>query len=185
VARFLAIIYEHIGPTSLPIYLSMALQSFVVSWPLFRFLNPTHICSDSLDADQPVARPLPTHRTTQTQQTRRIHIHVLSGIWTHHPSVRASEDCSCLGLRGHCDRHKLTYIWFILSLFLSRYPLWNLIWVLLFSLVLQLFTAWPNPARRNLPNYLGVVTELKSFAIVNGLIECVPHILMWISWTDL
>jgi hypothetical protein len=28
----------------------------------------------------------------------------LSGIRTHDPSVRASEDSSCLRLRGHCDR---------------------------------------------------------------------------------
>jgi hypothetical protein len=32
--------------------------------------------------------------------------HALSGIRTHDPSVRASEDSSCLRQRGHCDRHK-------------------------------------------------------------------------------
>jgi hypothetical protein len=32
-------------------------------------------------------------------------IHALSGIQTHDPSVRASEDGSCLRPRGHCDRH--------------------------------------------------------------------------------
>jgi hypothetical protein len=49
-------------------------------------------------SDQPVARPLPTHRTTQTQN-KRPHKHPmpLSGIRTHDPSVRAS----------HCDRHFL------------------------------------------------------------------------------
>jgi hypothetical protein len=31
-------------------------------------------------------------------------IHVLSRIRTHDPSVRASEDSSCLRPRGHCDR---------------------------------------------------------------------------------
>jgi hypothetical protein len=31
-------------------------------------------------------------------------IHALSGIRTHDPSVRASEDSSCLRPRGHCDR---------------------------------------------------------------------------------
>jgi hypothetical protein len=36
--------------------------------------------------DQPVARPLTTHRTKHTD------IHASSGIRTHDPSVRASED---------------------------------------------------------------------------------------------
>jgi hypothetical protein len=31
-------------------------------------------------------------------------IHVLSGVQTHDPSVRASEDSSYLRPRGHCDR---------------------------------------------------------------------------------
>jgi hypothetical protein len=56
--------------------------------------------------DQPVARPLPTHRTIQTQN-KRIHtpnIYALSGIRTHDPSVRASEDSSCLRTRGYCHR---------------------------------------------------------------------------------
>jgi hypothetical protein len=44
---------------------------------------------------QPVARPLPSHRETQTEQTQT-NIHALSGIRTHEPSVRAGE--------GHSDR---------------------------------------------------------------------------------
>jgi hypothetical protein len=45
--------------------------------------------------------------TGQHKQNKRIHtpnIHALSGIWTHDPSVRASEDSSCLRPRGYCDR---------------------------------------------------------------------------------
>jgi hypothetical protein len=34
-------------------------------------------------------------------------IHALSGIRTDDPSVRTSEDSSCLRSRGHCDRHLL------------------------------------------------------------------------------
>jgi hypothetical protein len=34
-------------------------------------------------------------------------IHVLSGILTHDPSVRSSEDSSCLRHRGHCDRQRI------------------------------------------------------------------------------
>jgi hypothetical protein len=56
--------------------------------------------------DQLVARPLPTRRTTQTQNKRR-DIHASSGIRTHVPSVRAAEDGSCFRPRGHCDRLSL------------------------------------------------------------------------------
>jgi hypothetical protein len=44
--------------------------------------------------DQHVVKPLPKHRTTQTQNTRIYtpNIHALSGIRTHYLSVRASED---------------------------------------------------------------------------------------------
>jgi hypothetical protein len=62
--------------------------------------------------DQPVARALPKHRTTQTQN-KRIHtpnIHALRGILTHYPSVRASEDSLCLTARGHCDRRKFVIV---------------------------------------------------------------------------
>jgi hypothetical protein len=37
-------------------------------------------------------------------------IHALSGIRTHDPSVRASEDSSCLRPRGYCDR-RTSAVW--------------------------------------------------------------------------
>jgi hypothetical protein len=49
----------------------MALQPFVGSWPHFQFFDP--LCTvgrTPWTRDQPVARPLPTHRTTQTQNKR-------------------------------------------------------------------------------------------------------------------
>jgi hypothetical protein len=49
------------------------------------------------------ARFLPTHRTTQTEQTQT-KIHASSGIRTHDPIVGVGEDGSCLRPRGHCDR---------------------------------------------------------------------------------
>jgi hypothetical protein len=52
------------------IYLSMALQPFVVPWPLFSFLILYTVGRTPWTGDQPVARPLPTHRTTQTQNKR-------------------------------------------------------------------------------------------------------------------
>jgi hypothetical protein len=39
-------------------------------WPLFQFLNLYAVCRISSTGDQLVARPLPTHRTTQTQNKR-------------------------------------------------------------------------------------------------------------------
>jgi hypothetical protein len=83
----------------------MALQPVVGPWPLLQFLN--HFYTDGRTpwtSDQPVARPLPTHRTTQIQNKRtHTDIHPLSGIRTHNPSVRASEDSSCLRPYGHRD----------------------------------------------------------------------------------
>jgi hypothetical protein len=48
----------------------MALQPFVEPWPLFQFLNLYTVGRTPWTGDQPVARPLPTHRTAQTQNKR-------------------------------------------------------------------------------------------------------------------
>jgi hypothetical protein len=69
----------------------------------FNFLVLYIIGMPPWTGDQPVARPLPTHRTKQTQM--HTDIHALSGIRNHDPSVRASEDSLCLRPHGHCDRH--------------------------------------------------------------------------------
>jgi hypothetical protein len=55
--------------------------------------------------DQPVARPLPTHNNTNTEETPT-NIHALSEIRTHDPSVREGGGGSCLRPRSHCDRHR-------------------------------------------------------------------------------
>jgi hypothetical protein len=95
-----------------PIFLAMSIYLWLYS-PLlglgrfFSFLIYTHAVGRTpWTWDQPVARPLPTHRTTQTQN-KHTDIHVLSGIRTHDPIVRASENCSCLRPRGHCNRVSL------------------------------------------------------------------------------
>jgi hypothetical protein len=53
--------------------------------------------------NQPVARPLPTHRTTQTQNKR-----------TQTSMPRVGFEHTCLRPHGHCDQHRdevtLTYI---------------------------------------------------------------------------
>jgi hypothetical protein len=48
--------------------------------------------------------------TEQHKHTINAHstdIHALSGIRSHDPSVRVSEDSSCLRQSGHCDRPSL------------------------------------------------------------------------------
>jgi hypothetical protein len=82
----------------------MALQSFDGPWPLLQFRN--HFYRDGKTPwtrDQLVARPLPTHENTYTD------IHVFSRIRTHDPSVRASEDGSCLIPLVQCDRRLSVY----------------------------------------------------------------------------
>jgi hypothetical protein len=49
------------------IIIIMALQPFVAPWPLFQFINLYTVGRTLWTRDQPVARPLSTHRTTQTQ----------------------------------------------------------------------------------------------------------------------
>jgi hypothetical protein len=49
----------------------MALQPFVGPWPLLQFRNLSYTDGRTpRTSDQPVARPLPTRRTTQTQNKR-------------------------------------------------------------------------------------------------------------------
>jgi hypothetical protein len=78
---------------------STALQPFG-PWPPCQFLNPHTVGRAPWKGDQPVARPLPTHRTTRTQTSM----------------PRVGEDSSCLRLSGHCDRRQLQRI---LSKFLT------------------------------------------------------------------
>jgi hypothetical protein len=52
-------------------YLSMSVEPFVGPWPLLQFRNIFYTDGRSLwTSDQPVARPLPKHRTTQAQNKR-------------------------------------------------------------------------------------------------------------------
>jgi hypothetical protein len=60
-------------PTYLPTYLSihpsirLSVPRPCGTWPLFQFLNLYTVGRTPWTVDQPVAKPLPTHRTTQTQ----------------------------------------------------------------------------------------------------------------------
>jgi hypothetical protein len=88
---------------------SMALPPHLGPMPLIHFRNHFSQTVGLLErVFSPSQGPLPKHRTTQPQN-KRIHTHTpninaLSGVRTHDPSVRASEDSSCLRPRGYCDR---------------------------------------------------------------------------------
>jgi hypothetical protein len=75
------------------IFFSLALQAPWALASVFQFHDHFTDGRTSWTSDQPVARPQPAHKTTQTQK-KHIHtpnIHVLCGIRTHDPSFRASE----------------------------------------------------------------------------------------------
>jgi hypothetical protein len=84
------------------IHSSMVLQLFVGPWPLLQFRNLLHTDGRApWTSDQPVARPLPTHRTTQTQK-KCTHRHSCLE-WDSNPwSQRWSERPS-----SHCDLHTI------------------------------------------------------------------------------
>jgi hypothetical protein len=66
---------KHLIYILLSIHSSMAVQPFVEPWPLLQFRNRFYKDGKTpWMSDQPVARPLPTHRTTQTQN-KRTHRH--------------------------------------------------------------------------------------------------------------
>jgi hypothetical protein len=74
-------------------------------WPLiFQFHDHFTDGRTPWTSDQLVARPLPKHRTTWTQNKHIPNIHTLCGIRTHDPGFRASEDSTCLRPLGYRDR---------------------------------------------------------------------------------
>jgi hypothetical protein len=90
------------------VFIYLWLYSPCGSWLLFQFLNLYTVGRTPWTGDEPVARPLPTHRKTQTLNKRTLtsaDIRASSGIRAHDPSVSAREDSSCLRQRGHCNRH--------------------------------------------------------------------------------
>jgi hypothetical protein len=86
----------------------MALQPLVGPCPLLQFRN---LFIQTVGLLGRVIRLSQGRYLHQEQHKHRINAHTdikaLSGIRTHDPSARASEDNSCLRPRGHCDRHRL------------------------------------------------------------------------------
>jgi hypothetical protein len=95
------------------VFFSVVLPAHSRPRPLIQFRNHfSQTVGTPWTSDQPVARPLPKHRTTQAEQT---HIHTQTHTHTHtkHPCLdwdsnpwfqRPSER---LRPRGYCDRHQL------------------------------------------------------------------------------
>jgi hypothetical protein len=73
------------------VYISIWHYSPYGTWS-FQFLNPYTAGRTPWPGDQPVERPLATHRRTQTQSNR-----------THDPNIQADEDGSCHKSCGCCD----------------------------------------------------------------------------------
>jgi hypothetical protein len=89
----------------------MALQPL---WALSAFQSPDLFTIDRTPwtSDQLIARPLPKHRTAQTQN-RYIYtpnFRALRGIRIHDHRVRASKDSSCLRPLGYCDRKSKNFV---------------------------------------------------------------------------
>jgi hypothetical protein len=83
------------------IYLSMGLQPFVGPWPLFQFLDFYTVGRTPFDGDHYVARPLPTHRTAQTQNKRTQTSMPQVGFEPKIPVFGEGEDGSCLRPREY------------------------------------------------------------------------------------
>jgi hypothetical protein len=104
---FDAVLATHGTPSVFLIYTDILLLLLLLFWlyttvlgldRIFRFLILYTVRRPPWTGDQPVAKPLPTHRIN----AHNTNIHALSGIRTHDPSVRASEDSPRLRRFRHC-----------------------------------------------------------------------------------
>jgi hypothetical protein len=87
------------------IHSSMALQPSVGPWPLLQFRNRFYTDGRKpWTSYQPIARPLPTHRTTYRIKAHT-DIHALDRIRTHDPSVRMGEDRGATVIGQATDNH--------------------------------------------------------------------------------
>jgi hypothetical protein len=80
-------------------------------WSLFQFLNLYTVSRTHWTGDKPVARPLPTYRTIQTQNKRNRHSRLE---WDSNPRSQCSLErrhSSCPRSCGHCGRHRTGLGW--------------------------------------------------------------------------
>jgi hypothetical protein len=90
-------------------FFPLALQPpWALTSDFFQFLDHFTDGRTPWTSDQLIARALPKHRTTQTQN-KYIHIpdiHALCGIRTHDPGFWVSKDSTCLRRFSYRDRRK-------------------------------------------------------------------------------
>jgi hypothetical protein len=93
-------------------YTSMALQPLVGPWPLFQFRNLFQTDgSTPWTSDPPVARPLPTHRPTQTQIKRRQATTPRLGFEPTTPAFERAKWVRALDrAAGYCDRWSMIWL---------------------------------------------------------------------------
>jgi hypothetical protein len=83
------------------IHSPMVLQPFFWPWPILQFRNLIYTDSRTPWTSDQARCKAATY--TQDKTDAHTDIHVLRGIRTHDPSVRAREDSSCPRPRGHCN----------------------------------------------------------------------------------
>jgi hypothetical protein len=96
-------------PTNQNIIFSMVLPAHSVPWPLTKFRN--HFSQTVGLLGRVISPSQGPYLNTGQHKTQNKHIytpniHAFCGIRNHDPSVRASENISCLRPRGYCDRLK-------------------------------------------------------------------------------
>jgi hypothetical protein len=110
---------QDISTTSLEHLFRPGFRMTITSTPLvglgrfFQFPNINTVRRTSWTCDQPVARPLPTRRTTQTQNKRTKTSMPRVGF---EATIPAFEDSSCLRPHGHDRRIAITHVGFMLHL---------------------------------------------------------------------
>jgi hypothetical protein len=97
-----------VNPISSSIYLGLY-RPFVGSWSIFGFLILHTVGRTLWTGDQPVARPLPTHRATQTQNKCTQIFMPRGGFEPTIPVFKQAKIVHALDrAAGHCDRHQRT-----------------------------------------------------------------------------
>jgi hypothetical protein len=101
-------------------FFSMVLPTLSGPWPLIQLRNhffhklsqTVRLLGRGISSSQGVYLNTGQHKHRINAYTPNIH--ALSENWTHDPSVRTSEDSSCLRPRGYCDRQSYIYKPYIL-----------------------------------------------------------------------
>jgi hypothetical protein len=84
----------------------MGLQPFVGPWPPFSFMIIYTVGRWPWTGYQSIARPLPTHRTTQMMKRGQTSVPWV-GFERTMPVIERAKTVQCLRPRGHCDRSSL------------------------------------------------------------------------------